>query len=66
MKTTVIDGQEVPVLDATSVETTYRHKKTGEVFKERKDWEAKGYKPEEMAQDVNVIMPPLDLFAKTK
>ena len=25
------------------VEETYRHKKTGEVFKERKDWEAKGY-----------------------
>ena len=66
MKTTVIDGQEVPVLDATSVETTYRHMKTGEVFKERKDWEIKGYKAEEMAQDVKVIMPPLDLFAKTK
>ena len=31
------------------VEETYRHKKTGEVFKERKDWEAKGYKPEDMA-----------------
>ena len=48
------------------VETTYRHLKTGELFKERKDWEAKGYNPEEMAQDVNVIMPPLDLFSKTK
>jgi len=29
------------VYDA-KVEETYRHKKTGEVFKERKDWEAKG------------------------
>ena len=48
------------------VEETYRHKKTGEVFKERKDWEAKGYKAEEMAQYVNVIMPPLDLWSKTK
>ena len=48
------------------VETTYRHLKTGELFKEKKDWEAKGYKAEEMAQDVNVIMPPLDLLAKTK
>ena len=48
------------------VETTYRHKKTGELFKERKDWESKGFKDEEMAQDVKVIMPPLDLFAKTK
>ena len=66
MKTTVIDGQEVPVLDATSVETTYRHIKTGEIFKERKDREAKGFKQEEMAQDVKVIMPPLDLLGKTK
>ena len=48
------------------VETTYRHKETGELFKERKDWEAKGFKQEEMAQDVNVIMPTLDLFSKTK
>ena len=48
------------------VETTYRHKKTGQLFKERKDWETKGFKEEEMAQDVKVIMPPLDLFAKTK
>ena len=66
MKTTVINGQEVPVLDATNVETTYRHIKTGQVFKERKDWENKGFKEEEMAQDVKVIMPALDLFSKTK
>ena len=66
MKTTTIDGQEIPVLDATSVETTYRHLKTGEVFKDKKDWEAKGFKNEDMAQDVKVIMPSLDLFGKTK
>jgi hypothetical protein len=66
MKTTTIDGQEVPVLNATSVETTYRHLKTGEDFKTRKDWEAKGFKNEDMAQDVKVIMPSLDLIGKTK
>ena len=48
------------------VETTYRHKETGELFKEIKDWEAKGFKAEDMAQDVNVIMPSLDLIGKTK
>ena len=48
------------------VEETYRHKETGEVFKERKDWEAKGFKNEDMAQDVKVVMPTLDLFAETK
>ena len=53
------------VYDA-KVEETYRHLKTGEVFKERKDWEARGYKAEEVAQDVKVIMPPLDLRSKTK
>ena len=48
------------------VEETYRHKETGEVFKEKKRLGSQGYKPEEMAQDVNVIMPPLDLWSKTK
>ena len=66
MKTTIIDGQDVPVLDATSVETTYRHKKTSEICKTRKDWEDKGFKNEDMAQDVKVMMPPLDLIGKTK
>jgi hypothetical protein len=49
-----------------TVELTYRHKETGELFQERKDWETKGYKNEDMAQDVKVIMPPLDLISKTK
>jgi len=53
------------VYDA-KVEETYRHKETGEIFKKRKDWEAKGYKNEDMAQDVKVIMPTLDLVGKTK
>ena len=53
-------------LKEAEVQLTYRHKATGELFKERKDWEAKGYKNEEMAQDVNVIMPALDLMSKTK
>ena len=53
-------------LKEAKVETTYRHKKTGQLFNERKDWESKGFKNEEKAQDVKVIMPPLDLFSKTK
>ena len=54
------------ILEPAKVETLYRHKKTGETFKERKDWESKGFKNEDMAQDVKVIMPPLDLLSKTK
>ena len=48
------------------VEETYRHLETGEIFKTRKDWVDKGYKAEDMAQDVKVIMPALDLSAETK
>jgi len=59
-------NKEIPVIQAERVITTYRHKETGELFKERKDWEVKGFKAEEMAQDVKVIMPSLDLFAETK
>ena len=29
------------VLKPAKVETTYRHKETGELFKERKDWDLK-------------------------
>ena len=58
--------KNIPVIQAKEVITTYRHLETGELFKERKDWEAKGFKAEEMAQDVKVIMPSLDLFAETK
>ena len=54
------------ILEPTKVETTYRHKETGELFKERKDQESKGFKNEDMAHDVNVCMPPLDLLSKTK
>ena len=40
--------------------------RTGEKYKNDEEWKAKGYKQEDMAQDVNVIMPSLDLFGKTK
>jgi len=59
-------NKDIPVIQAEKVITTYRHKETGEVFKERKDWEAKGFKNEDMAQDVSILMPSLDLFAETK
>ena len=58
--------KNIPIIKPEEVITTYRHKQTGEVFEERKDWEAKGFKNEDMAQDVKVIMPTLDLFAETK
>ena len=42
----------------TKIETTYRHKETGELFKERKDWETKGYK----AKIVQVLTRPSEEY----
>jgi len=58
-----MENKVIQVLQAETI-TTYRNIATGEIFKERSEWEAKGYKNEDMAQDVRVIMPKLDLFSK--
>ena len=43
-----------------------KNKKTGEQYMSEEEWKAKGVPEEDMAQDVNVMMPSLDLFGKTK
>jgi len=58
-----MENKVIPILQAETI-TTYRNIATGETFKDRSEWEAKGYKNEDMAQDVRVIMPKLDLFSK--
>ena len=58
--------KDIPVIEPKEIITTITNMKTGEVYKDDADWKAKGYKEEDMAQDVNVMMPSLDLFGKTK
>ena len=48
------------------VEETYRHVKTGEVYETEEALKAANIPEEEVQRDVTVIMPALDLFAKTK
>ena len=66
MKTTIIDGKEVPIIEATKVTTTIKNKRTGEVYNNDEEWKARNILEEDIQKDVNVVMPPLDLFAKTK
>ena len=54
------------VIEPAKVEETYRHKKTGEKYKNDEEWKAKGIPPEDIRRDVRVIMPSLDLFGETK
>jgi hypothetical protein len=66
MKTTIINGQEVPVIEPAKVTTKITNKKTGEVYASEEDWKSKNIAESDIRRDVNVVMPRLDLFGKTK
>jgi len=65
MKTTIVNGKEIPVIQA-DVKTTITNKKTGEVYADEVALKAANIPEEDVKRDVHVIMPTLDLFAKTK
>jgi hypothetical protein len=46
--------------------TTLSNKKTGEKYKDEEALKAANIPEEDVQRDVRVIMPPLDLFSKTK
>ena len=48
------------------VTTTISNLKTGEKYKSEEEWKARGIAEKDIRRDVHVLMPPLDLFSKTK
>ena len=66
MKTTIVDGKEIPVVTPPKVTTTIKNKHTGVIYKTEEEWKAQGIAEEDIRRDVHVLMPKLDLFAKTK
>ncbi len=66
MKTTIVDGKEIPVVTPAKVTTTIKNKHTGVIYKTEEEWKAQGIAEEDIRRDVHVLMPNLDLFAKTK
>ena len=54
------------VLKPVKVTTTIKNKKTGEIYKTEEEWKTKNIAEEDIQKDVHVLMPPLDLFSKTK
>ena len=56
---------ELPVIDAVETISQYRHKTTGAIYKTKEEWQKLGIPNEDIAQDLTVIMPSLDLFGKT-
>ena len=66
MKTTKINGEDVPVLDAVKTVTTISNKITGIKYTSEEEWKNLGIDPQDIRRDVKVTIPKLDLFAKTK
>ena len=54
------------VLKPKEIITTISNLKTGEIYKDDKEWKAKGIPEADIRRDVKVVMPSLDLFPKTK
>lgn len=71
MKTTIIDGVEVPVLPAKAVEII-KNKVTGEVYSSIEEFNADVANPntptkaEDLQRDVQITVASLSVFGKTK
>ena len=57
---------EIKMLTPDKIITTIKNKKTGEVYETEETLKAANIPEEDVQRDVTVIMPTLDLFAKTK
>lgn len=71
MKTTIIDGVEVPVLPAKA-EETIKNKVTGQVYSSIAEFNADVANPntptkaEDLQQDLKITVASLQVFGKTK
>ena len=71
MKTTIIDGVEVPVLPAKAVEII-KNKVTGEIYDSMAEFNADVVNPntptkaEDLQRDVQITVASLSVFGKTK
>ena len=57
---------DIVELKPKEIITTISNKKTGEIYKDEQALKAANIPEEDVRRDVRVIMPPLDLFGKTK
>jgi len=57
---------EIRMLTPDKIITTIKNRKTGEIYETEEALKLANIPKEDVQRDVTVIMPPLDLFAKTK
>ena len=64
-ETVTIGGKKILVIQATSI-TTIKHRETGVIYKDEAEWKKLGIDPKDIKIDTKIIVPSLDLLAKTK
>ena len=57
---------DIPTLTPQKIITKITNKKTGQVYETEEALKAANIPEEDVQRDIRVIMPPLDLFGKTK
>jgi hypothetical protein len=57
---------DIPTIVPEKIITVIKNKKTGKVYETEEALKAANIPEEDVQRDVTVIMPPLDLFSKTK
>ena len=58
--------EDIPILTPEKIITTIKNKKTGVIYETEEALKTANVPEEDVQRDVTVIMPPLDLFGKTK
>ena len=57
--------KDIPILEPKEIIETISNLKTGEIYKDDKEWKSKGIPEQDIRRDIKVIMPSLDLVGDT-
>ena len=57
--------KDIPIIKPEKIIETISNLKTGEIYKNDKEWKSKGIPEQDIRRDIKVIMPSLDLVGDT-
>ena len=57
--------KDIPIIKPEKIIETISNLKTGEIYKDDKEWKTKGIPEQDIRRDIKVIMPTLNLFGDT-
>ena len=57
--------KDIPIIKPEKIIETISNLKTGEIYKDDKEWKSKGIPEQDIRRDIKVIMPSHDLVGDT-